>query len=99
MLRSRGGLGLRDRPFAGDESAGLMLAIAERLLLRLTATAQGNRFLAADIKLVPVRVEQGDRTRDEQGAILAGANRNVGHDREFLQADQTQAPRRRTART
>jgi hypothetical protein len=36
--------------------------------------------------LVPVRIDEGDRTGDEQGTILAGANRNVGHDRDFLLA-------------
>jgi hypothetical protein len=36
--------------------------------------------------LIPVGVDQGEWTGDEQGTILARANRNVGHDRDFLLA-------------
>ncbi len=56
-----------------------MSAVAERTILRRTAAAQSNGFLAAQIKRIAVRVFDGDRTGYKQRTIVANIEFNIRH--------------------
>lgn len=74
-MASRGQL--RMGPRRRLEAVGPMLAIAEGLLARMPAAAEDNGFLG--LEGVAFGVSNGERARDDAGAIVTNSDGSVGH--------------------
>src|SRR5262249_52297160 len=79
-LESNRGRWLRDGQLAGQETARLVRAIAERLVLGLPAAAKGDRVLAGwNCKFVAHMVRDADLAGDYQRPIFTQADCNRVH--------------------
>jgi hypothetical protein len=66
--------------FGSDEADSAMFAVAEWLVGRCAAAAQGDRrFAFGNHKDISLRVDHFHRTFDQKGSALSCANRDVGH--------------------
>src|SRR6476620_10949932 len=68
------------RRFIGNEAAGFVRAVAEGALRRLAAAAEGDgRFVGRDFEFGAAGVDQSERAFDDERAVGAHADGDVGH--------------------